>query len=137
MAGMRVLGLIAAALLLSGAMFFSTEVRLEYFRIQQDGSEFIVTWQTSVEEDVEEFVLMRKTTLTNDFGMAMEASPHGIAKEYLFRDSQVYKAAAEQLDYRLEVVYSNGARETLTTQSINYTSTAIRRTWGSLKALFQ
>jgi fructose-specific phosphotransferase system component IIB len=80
---------------------------------------------------------MRKTTLTNDFGMAMEASPHGIAKEYLFRDSQVYKAAAEQLDYRLEVVYSNGARETLTTQSINYTSTAIRRTWGSLKALFQ
>jgi hypothetical protein len=60
-----------------------------------------------------------------------------VSKPYSFRDDQVYKSAADQLDYRLEVVYENGLREVLVTKSLNYTTTAIRRTWGSIKAMFQ
>jgi hypothetical protein len=35
------------------------------------------------------------------------------------------------------VVYSNGLREVLASKSLNYTSTPLRRSWGSIKAMFQ
>jgi hypothetical protein len=116
---------------------FASEVRLEFFRIENQGNEFVVTWHASVEDGVQKYVLNRKTSLNDQFQEAFEATPHGTSSDYEFRDNSVYKSAAEQLDYRLEVVYTSGAREVLSTKSINYTSTAVRRTWGSLKALFQ
>jgi hypothetical protein len=119
-------------------MFLSSGVRLIFFKIQPEGRDFVVTWRADVEEDVREYELLRKTTMSNDqFVRVYVSRPHGTSKEYMFRDTQVYKSGAEQLDYRLRVVYANGTRQVVTTQSINYTSTAIRRTWGSLKALFQ
>ena len=118
--------------------FLSSDVQLSAFTIQPDGRDFVVTWSTAVEEEVHEFELLRKTTSSNDqFVKVFAARPHGTLKEYQFRDSQVYKSGSEQLDYKLDVVFTSGVRETITLKSINYTSTAVRRTWGSLKALFQ
>ncbi len=130
--------IIAVAILLVGAAASADDVRLNFFRIQPEGREFVVSWQADAEQGVQEYELLRKTTMSNDqFVSVFVAPPHGTSKEYQFRDTQVYKSASEQLDYRLDVVYATGVRETLSTKSINYTSTAIRRTWGSLKALFQ
>ncbi len=135
---MRKIAFILVGLGLVGATFLSGGVRLNFFNIQTEGRDFIVTWNVDVEEDVHEYELLRKTTTSNDqFVKVFTARPHGTGKDYLFRDSQVYKSGSEQLDYRLDAVYSSGLREIITTKSINYTSTAVRRTWGSLKALFQ
>ena len=85
--------------MLSGAALLSAGVQLNFFRIQPEGREFVVSWQASVEEGVAEYVLFRKTTLSNDqFLEVHKAPPHGTTKEYQFRDSQVYKSAAEHLD---------------------------------------
>lgn len=117
---------------------FSAQVRLDFFRVASEGSDFVITWHAGVEEGVERYELTRKTQTSNDqFVQVYAAPPHGTGKDYEYRDTQVYKSAAEQLDYRLEVVYVTGAREVLSTQTVHYTSTAVRRTWGSLKALFQ
>ncbi|MCZ6704836.1 MAG: hypothetical protein O6942_02955 [Bacteroidetes bacterium] len=135
---MRKIAFILVGLSLVGATFLSGGVRLNFFNIQTEGRDFIVTWNVDVEEDVHEYELLRKTTTSNDqFVKVFTARPHGTGKDYSFRDSQVYKSGSEQLDYRLDAVYSSGLREIITTKSINYTSTAVRRTWGSLKALFQ
>ncbi|GMQ81685.1 MAG: hypothetical protein BMS9Abin05_1120 [Rhodothermia bacterium] len=123
---------------LVGATFLSGGVRLNSFNIQIEGRDFVVTWKVDVEEDVREYELLRKTAMSNDqFVKVFAARPHGTGKDYIYRDTQVYKSGSEQLDYRLDAVYSSGLREILTMKSINYTSTAVRRTWGSLKALFQ
>ena len=75
---------------------------------------------------------------TNDqFVSVHVVKSHGAGKPYLYRDDQVYKAGADQLDYRLEAVFENGLREVVRSASVNYTSTAVRRTWGSIKAMFQ
>jgi len=135
---LRAFTLIAAAFVLCGTMFLSSGVRLNFFKIQPEGRDFVVTWRADVEEDVREYELLRKTTMSNDqFVQVYISRSHGTSKEYVFRDTQVYKSGSEQLDYRLQVIYADGTREVVTTRSINYTSTAIRRTWGSLKALFQ
>lgn len=125
-------------LLLTGATLFVGRVRISSFSISEQGRDFLITWQTDLEEDVRQFEIMRKTPYSNDqFVKVFEAAAQGVNKAYIFRDNQVFKAGSDKVDYQLEVVYSNGVREIVKTQSMNYTTTAVRRTWGSLKAMFQ
>jgi len=135
---MRRIAGIFLILLLTGATVLSGRVRLSSFDIKEEGRDFVVTWQTELEEDVFRFELMRRTPNSNDqFVRVFEAPPQGVNRAYGFRDSQVFKSGSDKLDYQLEAVYTNGVREVIRTQSVNYTSTAVRRTWGSLKAMFQ
>jgi hypothetical protein len=81
---------------------------------------------------------MRRSPNSNDqFVRVHTALAHGVGQEYDFVDTQVFKSSSDKLDYRLDAVYANGVREAVRTESVNYTSTAVRRTWGSLKAMFQ
>ena len=130
--------IIALVLLLSGFSAMMGQVRLSQFEVREEGRDFVISWESELEEDVRQFEIMRKTPFSNDqFVRVFEAVGHGPNKAYDFRDSQVFKSGSDQVDYQLEVVYRNGVREVLKSQSMNYTSTAVRRTWGSLKAMFQ
>ncbi len=125
-------------LILTGASFLAGQVRLSAFEIREEGNDFRVTWTTELEDDVRQFELMRRSPNSNDQFVRVHAMPsHGIGQQYGFIDSQVFKSGSDKLDYRLDAVYSNGVRESIRTESVNYTSTAVRRTWGSLKAMFQ
>ena len=116
----------------------SGTVQISYFRITEEGNDILVSWQAREESDVKEYELYRMTRLTNNqFVKIQSIPPHGIDKAYLYRDDQVFKSTSELVDYRLEVVYLDGVREQLARDQVNYTSTAIRRTWGSIKAMFQ
>jgi len=113
-------------------------VHLSQFSVRPEGRDFVVSWEVDVEDGIREYELTRKTPLSNDqFVKVFSPDAHGIGKPYTFRDTQVYKVGSDQLEYRLDAVYMNGIRETIKVQSINYTSTAVRRTWGGLKAMFQ
>lgn len=113
--------------------------QLSFFKIEKEENNLVVTWETVQEVDVREFALYRRTSFSNNQFVAVQKTfpAHGTSKVYKHIDDQVYKSALDKVDYRIEVVYSNGLRQVLSTQSINYTSTALRRTWGSLKAMFQ
>lgn len=135
---MKSLFYIAAAVFLMGAATYAGRVQLSGFEIRAEGADFVVTWSTELEEDVREFEIQRRTPSSNDQFVKVHGIPgHGPQKAYSFRDTQVFKSGSDKLDYRLEVVYTSGIREVLRSQSLNYTSTATRRTWGSLKAMFQ
>lgn len=112
--------------------------RLSFFKVDRENNDMVVTWEATAESGVERYELQRKTRYTNNqFVVVTEVNPHGTRKTYRLTDDQVYKVSSEQVDYRLEVVYTNGVREELAMQSINYTPTSVRRTWGSIKAMFQ
>lgn len=135
---MRLLLTTFLVLLLTGAGFMAGQVRLSTFEIQEEGNDFRVSWTTEIEDEVRQFELMRKSPNSNDLFVRVHTAPaHGTGRAYGFLDSQVFKSGSDKLDYRLEAVYFNGVREAVRTESVNYTSTAVRRTWGSLKAMFQ
>ncbi|MEZ4701877.1 MAG: hypothetical protein R2834_16180 [Rhodothermales bacterium] len=114
------------------------KVQLAFFRVSEDPGGMVVSWQVDTEDEVKEYELLRMTRFTNNRFVKVESfPPHGVNKAYSFKDSQIFKASTEQVDYQLEVVYANGQREQLAREQVNYTSTAIRRTWGSIKAMFQ
>jgi hypothetical protein len=127
--------LFALAVVLMGAGY---GVKLNAFGIQEDARDFVITWQADKEEGVYAYEIRRRTPFSRDnFLKVEEVKAHGVNKPYLFRDTQAYKSASDQVEYRLEVVYSNGLREVLASKSLNYTSTPLRRSWGSIKAMFQ
>jgi hypothetical protein len=116
------------------------EVRLNYFKVEEQGPNFILTWESEVEESVRSFEVQRRTTFSNgQYVVVQDYRPHGIRLQYLYKDDQVFKSASDTQDvveYRLVVVFQSGARQILASKSVNYTSTALRRTWGSIKAMF-
>lgn len=136
---MRILIITFLAFAVIGAgVLTQTDVQLTYFKVEKESNDLLVSWEADIEQEVREYEVQRMTRFTNNrFLKVKTIVPHGTAKPYLFRDDQVFKVGDEQVDYRLEVIYTNGVREQLARQSVNYTSTAIRRTWGSIKAMFQ
>jgi len=132
--------LLASLLLLCGAALpVFNNVQLTFFKVEEQAGELVVTWQAEVEEGLKEYVLERRTPFTNgEFREVKQRfQPHGAGKPYRFRDDQLYKSLDEEVDYRLYGVYQNNERQRLAERKVNYTSTSIRRTWGSIKAMFQ
>ena len=113
--------------------------RLTYFKVEKQDNNLVLSWQAEAEQDILRYELMRRTLYSREqFVKIQDVAVHGPGKPYRFVDDQVYKATtSEQVDYQLVAVLSDGARKELASTSINYTSTAIRRTWGSIKAMFQ
>lgn len=136
---LKALVLIGSLLLLAAAPAHD-EVRLRYFNVAEQGSDFLLSWETEVEESARSFEVQRRTAFSNgQYLVAEEFQPHGVNRLYEYKDDQVFKAGAgpqDVVDYRLVVVYESGARQILASKSVNYTSTALRRTWGSIKAMF-
>jgi hypothetical protein len=133
--------LIVLILLLTGAgtvMHSAYTVRLAYpgLKVDPQDNNFALAWKAEQEEDVRLYELHRKTSYTGTFVKVHEMPGHGVGKEYKYLDTQVYKSTSEEIDYRLDVVYTNGLRQQLAEKRLNYTPTAVRRSWGSIKALF-
>lgn len=135
---------IIALLLLAGwaasydSAHAQNSARLDFFKVDRAENDMVITWKATTETGVSRYELQRKTRFTNNqYVVVSEISPQGTGQTYRIMDDQVYKVSSEQVDYRLEVVYTNGVREELANQSVNYTPTTVRRTWGSIKAMFQ
>lgn len=132
-----------SVLLLTGASLMpSARVQLGYFKVEQEQQAApVITWQAQVEEQVKEYVLERRTPFSNgEFREVQKRfAAHGIGKPYRFQDDQLYKALSDEVAYKLYAVSMANPQERtlLAEQSINYTTTTVRRTWGSIKAMFQ
>ena len=130
--------LVILSLFVLTAAGWGNGVKLAFFEITPEGRNLAVKWQMEEELDIREYALTRKTPYSNEQFVEVQLfQPHGPGVPYEYLDDQVYKSASDLVDYRLEAVYTSGLREVVVTKSVNYTSTAVRRTWGSIKAMFQ
>jgi len=126
------------AVVVAGAAF--NGVRLKYFDLVREGNGVAIMWETDEEDQVQTFEVFRKSGFGEEFVRVGERDGRGPGQQYKLVDDQVYKNGSPGsafIDYRLEVVYSDGVRQRLAEKKIDYTSTAIRRSWGSIKAMFQ
>ena len=119
---------------------------LSRFDARTEDQNIIVTWQASVESEVQTYILERKSNFDPVYKEMARLSAQGVNRPYAFRDERVYKAQysqgnqgplAEQMNYRLRIVFLDGSFIYSDPIAVDYTPTAIRRTWGSIKAMFQ
>jgi len=107
----------------------------------QNSREIQVKWTVDTEQEVAQYRLERKMVQDNDFKpiarIAVSTTPP--TKTYQFTDKNVFKTTSgtEPVVYALYVDFQNGDTKYIGQAEVNYTTTAIRRTWGSIKAMFQ
>jgi cation transport regulator ChaB len=131
--------LVPAILLIAATTAYQLE-----FRVQEgvNLNEIIATWKVSDMSSITEFELERKMNSSNWVVIHKVQITDAILasgkKEFQYTDSDVYKTGETQAiaEYKIRAKHRDNTSRELTAQ-VQYTTSAVRRTWGSIKSMFQ
>lgn len=95
-----------------------------------------IRWQTITENNVKHFVIERRTQ-NSDWIEIATLIPEA-DKYYEFLDQNVFKSNENIYYYRIKIVDKDGVISyTNEIPVLHSTATSVKRTWGSIKALFR
>lgn len=110
---------------------------ISYFHVSSESDNVKLEWQTGDESDLQEFVIERKTP-QNSFIEIGTIKPKGDNSYYSYIDQNTYKTNDLLFIYRLKMVDSDGVTITYTEPTpISLNISGVKRTWGSIKAMFR
>lgn len=128
----------------------TTSLQLTHFSVKPNPlneSEVIVEWSVNNLSDVTRFELHRKIpSRANRYERLFDADITVTAdmrsnppSSFQFTDNTLYKSStvADEAFYILRVVRQNGQILESPEERVQYTTSATRRTWGSIKSMFQ
>ncbi len=112
------------------------------FTVTRYNGDIKITWKTQIEENVEYFALQRKTNETNEWVTIYTTKPHGSNSTYYYLDTEIYKINDTQFMYRLAIAERNSDGTTTISYldgpaPITQNISGVKRTWGSIKAMFR
>ncbi len=105
-----------------------------------------LSWEVTADQDVESYIILRQSADQTTRKQIHEADtrPGSEArKKYTFDDNTLYKSGSDngqQVTYFLQIKMKGSGQiiePTNNQAKLTYTSTTVRRTWGSIKAMFQ
>ncbi|MCL5029577.1 MAG: hypothetical protein M1480_11255 [Bacteroidetes bacterium] len=109
---------------------------IDIFQATVSGDNTTLDWHTTDESNVQYFIIQRKTPQT-DFVDVAKISPDG-SHYYKYIDQSIYKTNDVMLIYQIGVLYyNNPTPEYLKQTSVSMSISGIRKTWGSIKAMFR
>lgn len=109
---------------------------LEFFRGRSENSKVILEWKSREEIALKEFIVERKA-INGDYIPLATISPKGNNSYYTFIDETAFKSQGSIYYYRLKLVDFNGAISYSNEISIFHSVSSVKRTWGSIKAMFR
>ena len=121
-------------LLITTAVFAGTF--LEYFHARSEGEDIRLEWKTREEVNLQHFKIERKTPQSS-FNEIATIQPKGSNSYYTYVDQSVYKPADMIFIYRLKIVDTNGQASYSNEVNVSHSVSGVKRTWGSIKAMFR
>jgi hypothetical protein len=109
---------------------------LEFFRGKSENDKVILEWKSREEVSVKEYVIERKA-LNSEYIPIGSIQPKGNNSYYNFIDETAFKALGSVYYYRLKIVDLNGSISYSNEISILHSVSSVKRTWGSIKAMFR
>ena len=109
---------------------------IDYFHVRNDGDDAIIEWKTSQETNLKDFVVQRRGPQTQ-FSDIATITPHPDNPYYSYTDKSVYKTNDYVFVYRLKIVDNNGQTSYTDDASVSLSISGVKRTWGSIKAMFR
>ncbi len=109
---------------------------IEYFVARSDSNSVRLEWKTSEERGVKEFSVERKTVHGNYMSIG-SIQPKGDNSVYSFLDENIYKTSDNIFKYRLKIVDTDNGVSYSKEISVSHKLSDIKRTWGSIKAMFR
>ena len=109
---------------------------IDYFHVRNDGDDAIIEWKTSQETNLKNFVIQRRGPQTQYSDVAT-INPHPDNPYYSYTDKSIYKTNDYIFIYRLKIVDNNNQISYSDEGSVSMSISGVKRTWGSIKAMFR
>jgi hypothetical protein len=110
---------------------------IQSFEIESDNGNIILTWQSSTEQNVKQYEILRgpdKDRLT----LIATVPAKGDNSLYTYIDENAYKTSDSFYAYGLVIRDNDGSKsEIMHTRILHENVSSVKRTWGSIKALFR
>jgi hypothetical protein len=119
-----------ASLALAGAILNS------FSAARNASGDVVVNWATGDETDLMQFEVQRLAGVQGDYMTLAIVPPKGSNSAYEFVDKSAYKTTDAIYKYRIAIISNHGITgysEELTVSGLS----GVRRTWGSIKAMFR
>ncbi|MCX6137077.1 MAG: hypothetical protein NTV54_06240 [Ignavibacteriales bacterium] len=138
---MKKYGLLIAVLLLCvGSLFGGATFKDGSLQGRSDGSNVYVQWGTASESSVRSFAVERRAGSSGEFVEIGVLPPRGGNSDYEFIDRSAFKAespTATLYQYRVKVTDEDGTVNYSKMLTVSHNVSSVKRTWGSLKAMFR
>ena len=108
------------------------------FSGRSDEGNIIITWLSEEENGVVRFELERKAGVNGQFFLLTQVAPKGNNAAYEYVDDTAFRVMTETIyQYRIKVVFVDGSLAYFGPISVSNPVNTVRRTWGSIKAMFR
>ncbi|MGK9369543.1 hypothetical protein ACSSWA_11635 [Melioribacter sp. Ez-97] len=121
-------------LLISATLLYAPTTILEFKAESQDNN-VLITWKTSSEVNLSHFEIERRT-VTGQFMFLARVEPEP-DKSYEYVDQTAFKSTDAVYAYRLKIVDKDGQTAYSAPYNVVHRVSSVKRTWGSIKALFR
>lgn len=104
---------------------------------RSDGNNVTIQWGTTEEISLSEFVVERQAGSEGGFILIGSVTPKGNNSFYEFVDQTAFKTITSVYQYRIKIVSQDGSYTYSKTVTVSHNVSSVKRTWGSLKAMFR
>lgn len=109
---------------------------IDYFHARSEGEDVRLEWKTGEELNLSKFVIERKTPQST-FAEIATVDPKGSNSYYSYLDKNAYKSTDLLFNYRLKIVDNNSIISYSSEVTVSHNVSGVKRTWGSIKAMFR
>ena len=122
---------------LVSSLTYGDVVREGTLQARSDGSNITVSWITDTEANVARFEIERRVGTSGEFGYIATVNPKG-SSLYEFVDHSTLKVMGTLYQYRIKIIFSDEtAPKYVGPVTVNHSVSGVKRTWGSIKAMFR
>ena len=118
-------------------------VIVQSMRLATENGFITLEWTTSQEENLEGFLIERRVNFSGQYLPILENKmlAQGAGTTYRYQDASALKTNASRYQYRLVIVGTDGSQITRdfsgSAAPENGSLSGVKRTWGSIKAMFR
>jgi len=105
---------------------------------QSNGSDIVVRWVTVDETGVQRFEVLRRSGWSGDFlviGSIDQLKGNNSVYEYV--DKSAFKSSSGVYQYKIRIINGQNPAPETDVVTVSHVSSAAKRTWGSIKAMFR
>jgi hypothetical protein len=118
---------------------FSGVIRDGSLTASSNGTDITIRWVSEDETGVMRYELERKAGAgqTGQFMLLDQIQLKGNNSSYEYVDNSAFRAMQSVYQYRVKVLFTNGTSVYYGPITVAHSVNSVRRTWGSIKAMFR
>ena len=134
---MKRLSLILLCLISVISLVFAGAIKENSLTGTSDGNSIIIRWLSDDESGVTRFELERKAGINGSFFPLSIVQPRGSNSAYEYVDDSAFRTTESIYQYQVKVVFYNGTSVEYGPITVSHKTSDVKRTWGSIKAMFR